>query len=454
MSYTNTFGGSTVAAANPSFTALTLSANTVLVWPLESTGGVPFVASWMNVTATAAGLQLQMPPANTGSTGVAAIIANVGTNSFIVTDTAGDQIIPIAAGQVWVIVLTNNTTTDGLWTSAQLASTTSVATAAALAGLGLQASGAQLQVNWPAVESGVATTISAANRSNVIIYNGTVGGGVNFSINASSTLGSGFICAISNESATASNLTLTSNAGELFNGQTSFVMTPGLAAFLICYIVNGVGAFVVIGSGGVFPSLTIAEGLFTVDTSGNTTTAALQANGVFSAQSGAFSVGTINSIAGSVTAGSVIIPLGGPNGADLLTVECTNNYFTVANTGAVGCGNLSCSVFNSSSSVEVGTCFIAGTAGGLVYAGSGIGSYYQMQNQQFQVFVGGPSGGGAIFPVNPFNGQMLTVVNMSGNNMIVAYTYEGATISYTVTSNGHSSSFVWIGSAWLEWASI
>ena len=454
MSYTNTFGGSTAAAANPSFTALTLSANTALVWPLESTGGVPFVASWMNVTATAAGLQLQMPPANTGSTGVAAIIANVGTNTFTLTDTAGDQITPIAAGQVWVIVLTSNATADGLWTSAQLASTTSVATAAALAGLGLQASGAQLQVNWPAVESSVATTISATNRSNVIIYNGTANGGVAFSINASSTLGSGFICAISNESATASNLTLTSNAGELFNGQASFVLTPGLAAFLICYIVNGVGAFVVIGSGGVFPSLTIAEGLFTVDTSGNATAAALQVNGVFVAQSGAFSVGTINSIAGSATAGSVTIPLGGPNGANLLTVESANNYFTVSNTGLVNCGSLSCSGFNSNSSVEIATCFIAGLASGLVYAGSGIGLYYQMQNQQFQVFVGGPSGGGAIFPANPITGQMITVINQSGNNMTVAYVSSGSTIGFTVDSNSHASSFVWTGSIWLQWASF
>ena len=445
MSYTNTFGGSTAAAAAPSFTALTLSANTALVWPLESTGGVPFVASWMNVTATAGGLQLQMPPANTGSTGVAAIVANVGTNSFTVTDTAGNAITPVAAGQVWVIVLTTNATTNGLWTSAQLASTTSVATAAALAGLGLQANGAQLQVNWPSVQSTTAYTITAANRGNVVIYNGTAPGGTTFSINGSATLGAGFVCAISNESTSNSNLTLTSGAGELFNNQQSLVLTPGLSAILICYIAGGAGAFVVVGSVGLFPSLSVANGLFTVDVYGNAIAPTMQISGTLSAESSAFTVGVANGITGAVQAGSLTIPwTGSPTITSLLSVTTQATSFVVSSDG-----NVSGDSFNSNSSVsasgyiEAGTFFSGGVSTNLVYTGAPYTGYYQMGANEFNVFVGGPSGGGAWLCATPSVGQTQTVVNTSGNAMTVAYTEIGiGTVTFTVAANGGVGTFL------------
>ena len=446
MSYTNTFGGSTAAAAAPSFTALTLSANTALVWPLESTGGVPFVASWMNVTATAGGLQLQMPPANTGSTGVAAIVANVGTNSFTVTDTAGNAITPVAAGQVWVIVLTTNATTNGLWTSAQLASTTSVATAAALAGLGLQANGAQLQVNWPSVQSTTAYTITAANRGNVVIYNGTAPGGTTFSINGSATLGAGFVCAISNESTSNSNLTLTSGAGELFNNQQSLVLTPGLSAILICYIAGGAGAFVVVGSVDLFPSLSVANGLFTVDVYGNAIAPTMQISGTLSAESSAFTVGVANGITGAVQAGSLTIPWSGlTHPATQLSVGTQSTPFYVSNGGAVyGPDFISNKNIYALTSVNSATFFVAGVSLNLTYTGTSAPGYYQMGSNQYNVFSSGAAGGGALLCANPVLGQRQTVINNTANVMVVSYP-QGANaglLSWNINSGNGVGTFV------------
>ncbi len=144
MSFNSVFGGSPIVAANPAYEPLTLSVNTVLAWPIETMGGVPYVAQSIDVTASVGGLVLQMPDATEGPRGVVSLIANVGANSFTLSDNLGNQIAVITASQQFLIVLTDNTTQAGKWRSYQLAATTSNANAAALAGLGLQAVGTQL----------------------------------------------------------------------------------------------------------------------------------------------------------------------------------------------------------------------------------------------------------------------------------------------------------------------
>lgn len=227
-SYTDVFGGQAVRPAQPNYEALTIASDTILVWPLETTQGEPIVAAMIDVTASGAGLSVIMPTGNTGSTGVQTMISNVGGNSFTVTDHAGNQIVTIAIGQSWLIALTDNSTSNGSWRSLQMASTTSSGIAGALAGLGLQAKGSTLQVNWPTVYVSTNTTIGASMRSSAIIWTGGVG---TLQLDTIANVGIGFICALSNEGTDL--LTVTGSAGETINGVGNLLIEPGNSGFII-----------------------------------------------------------------------------------------------------------------------------------------------------------------------------------------------------------------------------
>jgi hypothetical protein len=230
MSYTNTFGAQPVAPANPSFLALSIAANAALVWPLETTEGSPYVASLMDVTAGAAGLELMMPPGNTGSTGVVAIVANVGANSFTLTDQSDDAIAVIATTQAWIIALTDNTTANGTWVAYQLASTTSSASAASLAGLGLQALGSLLQTKWNTAQTASNILITSSYRSTLLIWTSAVGGG--WSLDTIANLTPGWFFGYANQGSQV--VTISTTDGSTINGQPNLPVLPGDNGIIVC----------------------------------------------------------------------------------------------------------------------------------------------------------------------------------------------------------------------------
>ncbi len=230
MSYTNIFGGFAVAPANPSYEALTISANVVLQWPLESTEGTPFVASMIDVTATLDSLEIAMPPGDTGSVGVQAMFTNVGSHTVTVTDTSGNAIVVIPTTQSWLVALIDNSTTDGSWRALQMASTTSSATAGSLAGPGLQAVGSELQVNWRTFHFFSDAFLGAAFRGSALAFTGTAP--AIWSFDTSGNLGVGFFIAFANQGTAV--LTLASTDGSTFNGAgTTLPIKPGVNGFLI-----------------------------------------------------------------------------------------------------------------------------------------------------------------------------------------------------------------------------
>lgn len=234
-SFTNIFGGNAIKPSDPSYEALSIAVNTTLFWPLETIEGSPVVADLIDVTATVGGLALAMPPATQGSTGVATIVANVGGNTFRLTDNGGNTIASIAASQAWVIALTTNVTANGTWRAYQLASTTSSGSAGALAGYGLSVEGGTaLQVNWTRQELSTNTALGVSSRANNIVWTGGVG---TIQLGASATLGAGWIAAFTNEGTDA--LTITGTGGETINGQASVVLQPGNSGFIIA----GAGKF-------------------------------------------------------------------------------------------------------------------------------------------------------------------------------------------------------------------
>jgi hypothetical protein len=258
-SFYSVFGGNAVGVAQPSFLPLTIAANTALAWPIESSTTPPYVAALMNVTASAGGLSLAMPPGNTGSTGVATIISNVGSNTFTLTDQAGNAITTLATTQVWVIALTSNTTTNGTWSAIQLGATTSSATASSLAGAGLQASSTLLRINFPITNYTVGSTISPSFRGTIYNWTGSTPGFVQF--NAAATLGAGFIMGFANNGTAA--VTFSTTGGDTINGNgTSLVVEPGNSGFF------GVASGNIVTLGALTGALSVLNGGTGATTSG------------------------------------------------------------------------------------------------------------------------------------------------------------------------------------------
>jgi hypothetical protein len=220
--WTSRFGTSPVNPVSPQYEALTISANTQLVWPVETVAGTPYVAAQIDVTATAGGLSLLMPDATLSSPGNVCSVTNVGSLSFTLTDTNGNPIIVIAAGQTYVITLTSNLVSSGTWRTTLLGSTTSNANAATLAGAGLIASGSQLELNFPAVTLGVNQTITSGFRANQIIWDGAVG---NLQLDTVANLTAGWWVLITNEGSGA--LTISTSGADTINGVASIVLPQG-----------------------------------------------------------------------------------------------------------------------------------------------------------------------------------------------------------------------------------
>ena len=84
--YTNPFTGQTISPASVSYESITISSNTALQWPINGNTSTP-ASSIIDVTATVASLQLQLPPASQVSTGQSVLVRNIGSIAFTVTDT-------------------------------------------------------------------------------------------------------------------------------------------------------------------------------------------------------------------------------------------------------------------------------------------------------------------------------------------------------------------------------
>ena len=177
MNYVNPLTGQTIAPATTSYSSISISANTLLAWPIN--GNLPTttpVSSIFDVTATLAGLLLQLPPATQVSVGQSVLIRNVGTNTITVTDSTGvNTIASVASGIAQFIFLTNNSTPSGVWSSVVFGAGTSSANASALAGYGLLAIGSTLNQATQVTSYFTNTTLSAATRAQFVVWAGGVG---------------------------------------------------------------------------------------------------------------------------------------------------------------------------------------------------------------------------------------------------------------------------------------
>lgn len=230
MSYNSPFTGNVIQPTDVSYRAITLTVDTQLQWPINGNATEDYAARIMDVTASSAGLELWMPPANQASVGQDALIRNVGSNSFTVKDFAGSgTIITIAAGKVEYIYITENPDEQGTWGRIAFGTGTSSADAATLAGYGLIASGLTLNQSSPVTQVATDITLTATERAGLFAW--TAGAGT-MTLDLASTLGNNWFTQVRN--AGTGLLTIACSGSDVFNGSNSVGLQPSDSCFIAC----------------------------------------------------------------------------------------------------------------------------------------------------------------------------------------------------------------------------
>jgi len=213
--YTSPFSGQTINPSSVSYEALTISANTILQWPINGNDNTP-VSNIIDVTATVGSLLLELPPATQVSTGQSVLVRNVGAIAFTVTDTSGGTIITVASGVAEFIFLTDNTTTNGTWASVVFGAGTSSANASALAGYGLMAIGTTLNQSYSVANYYSSATLPATVRAQFVVWSSGVG---TLTLPSAATVGANWFCMIRNNG--TGILTLTPAGTDTIDGNAS-----------------------------------------------------------------------------------------------------------------------------------------------------------------------------------------------------------------------------------------
>lgn len=229
MSFNSPFTGNVIQPTDVSYRAITLSDNTTLAWPINGNATDDYSARIMNVTATFGGLTLSMPPANQASVGEDALVRNVGSNSFTLTDYDGNTISTISAGECKYVYITTNATTAGTWGLIAFGVGTSNADASVLAGYGLKAIASTLNSAVSVSTFASNYTAQVADRASAYVW---TGGSGTLTLTSSITLGDDWFMLVRNGG--TGTLTVSPPGGELINGAASIALQPADSCTICC----------------------------------------------------------------------------------------------------------------------------------------------------------------------------------------------------------------------------
>lgn len=238
--FTNVFGGSTVQTSEVSHRAFTIAANTTLSQQGELSNGTDVVADIMDITASAGSLTLRLIAANVVGKGAAYLINNVGAESFTLADNAGGGIATIAAGEEWYVYVADNATAAGTWRAVQFGSTTSSASAAALAGAGIYAAGSLLAQDIQTDTFNGTYTAGTGDRARLRIW---TGGSGTLGLAAPATVGEGWFMYVRNGG--SGTLTIDPASTNTIDAETTIVLQPGDA----CMVFTDGSAYHTVGLG-------------------------------------------------------------------------------------------------------------------------------------------------------------------------------------------------------------
>lgn len=225
MSFTQVFGGTTIYPSDVSYLALALTADETLEWPLERSTDGNLVASIIDITPTGA-YAITLPSAMLTGVGQTVLFNNLGPSTVTIKGNAGATLLSLAAGEVWQIYLTDNTTAAGSWRSFKYGASTAQAQASALAGYGIVAVGSTL-AQTSTVNSTAITpqSLGAPDRASTYLWIGGLG---TFNLPSAVAVGNGWFVNIRNSG--TGDLVLDPAGVETINGGLTLTLAPGDSA--------------------------------------------------------------------------------------------------------------------------------------------------------------------------------------------------------------------------------
>lgn len=254
--YTDVFGGANIYPSEISYSAIALSADVVLSWPEETSTNVNLATRIIDVTPSTTGLSIVLPDADKTGTGNTILFNNKGAHTFTVRNASSVQVVTVAAGTLWQVYLTNNSTAAGSWQSLQYGATTSIANASALAGTGIVAVGALLSQSVPVTAFNSNFTTTLADRAKM--FNWTGAGGT-LTLPDPTVVGNNWFIYLRNSGSGA--ISADAPGMTLIDGNAFLSFQPGESAIIAC---DGAG-FYTIGFG---QSATFAFDYTVIDVSG------------------------------------------------------------------------------------------------------------------------------------------------------------------------------------------
>lgn len=227
--YTDVFGGANIYPSEISYSSVALTTDITLSWPEETSTNVNLATRIIDVTPSTAGLSIVLPDANKTGTGNTILFNNKGAHTFTVRNASSVQVVTVAAGTLWQVYLTNNSTAAGNWQSLQYGATTSIANASALAGTGIVAVGALLSQSVPVTAFNSNFTTSLADRARM--FNWTGAGGT-LTLPDPTIVGNNWFIYLRNSGSGA--ISADAPGVSLINGASFLSFQPGESAIIAC----------------------------------------------------------------------------------------------------------------------------------------------------------------------------------------------------------------------------
>lgn len=231
--YTDVFGGANIYPSEISYSALTLTTDVTLSWPEETSTNQNLATKIMDISSATAGLSIYLPEADKTGTGNTILFNNRGSNTITVRDSAGTQVVTVAAGTIWQTYLANNSSAAGTWRALQYGAAVSQANASSLAGTGIVAVGTLLSQSVPVTAFNSNYTAGINDRAKMFNWSGAGG---TLTLPDPTAIGDNWFMYLRNSGSGA--ITADPPGLVTIDGALSLSFQPGESAIIVC---DGVG---------------------------------------------------------------------------------------------------------------------------------------------------------------------------------------------------------------------
>lgn len=231
--YQDVFGGATIYPSEISYSSLTLTEDVILSWPQETSANADLATRIIDIQAATSAYFIFLPEADKTATGQTILFNNIGTATIIVKNSAGTQVVSIAAGTLWQIYLTDNSTAAGTWSALQYGAAISQANASSLAGNGIVATGTLLAQSVPVTTLNNNYTAGTTDRATLFLWTGAAG---TITLTSPLTVGANWFCYVRNSGTGA--VVVDPAGGVFIDGGSTLSFQPGESAIITTDGVN------------------------------------------------------------------------------------------------------------------------------------------------------------------------------------------------------------------------